>query len=202
MTPATRPPAGVTEARLGDANDGYHTAPSGGLSGRSMRDSFRKARKLAATIDEAASFGRVVIAALPFGHVRALPAASIGDRILIDATNYFRGRDGAIRSLEQGETTSSEMVAAYANDARVVKAFNTIQWEELRDEARPAGEHRRALPIAGDDADAKKIVADLIDEIGFDTVDAGPLAAGRALQPGSDLFLGRLTRDELRRRVR
>ena len=87
-------------------------------------------------------------------------------------------------------------------DARVVKAFNTIQWKELRDEARPAGEHRRALPIAGDDADAKKIVAGLIDDIGFDTVDAGPLAAGRALQPGSDLFLGRLTRDELRRRLR
>jgi predicted dinucleotide-binding enzyme len=158
-------------------------------------------RAHAATIDEAASFGRVVIAALPFGHVRALPVADIGDRILIDATNYFPGRDGALPSLAEGETTSSEMVAAHAGDARVVKAFNTIQWEELRDEARPAGEDRRALPIAGDDADAKKVVAGLIDEIGFDTVDAGPLAAGRALQPGSPLFLGRLTRDELRRRL-
>ena len=158
-------------------------------------------RAHAATIDEAASFGRVVIAALPFGHVHALPAADIGDRILVDATNYYRGRDGEMPLIEQGETSSSEVVAAHASDARVVKAFNTIQWEELRDEARPAGEDRRALPIAGDDADAKKVVADLIDEIGFDAVDAGPLAAGRAMQPGSDLFLGRLTSDELRHRL-
>jgi predicted dinucleotide-binding enzyme len=158
-------------------------------------------RAHAATIDEAASFGRVVIAALPFGQFHALPAADIGDRILVDATNYFRRRDGAMELLEQGETTSSEMIAAHASDARVVKAFNTIRWEQLRDEARPAGDDRRALPIAGDDADAKKIVADLIDQIGFDTVDAGALASGRVLQPGSGLFLSRLNREELRRRL-
>jgi hypothetical protein len=176
-------------------------------------------RAHAATIDEAASFGRVVIAALPFGQFRTLPAADIGDRILVDATNYFasrethagasagprpedhHGRDGAMASLEQGETTSSELIAAHASDARVVKAFNTIPWEQLRDQARPADDGRRALPIAGDEAEAKKVVADLIDEIGFDAVDAGPLAAGRALQPGSSLFLGHLTRDELIRRL-
>lgn len=158
-------------------------------------------RAHAATIDEAASFGRVVIAALPFGQFRTLPAADIGDRILVDATNYYHGRDGAMPALEQGETTSSEMIAAHADDARVVKAFNTIQWEQLRDQARPAGDDRRALPLAGDDPDAKKIVADLIDEIGFDAVDAGPLAAGHALQPGSSLFLGQLSREELIRRL-
>lgn len=176
---------------------GHHVAIANSRGPETLSDLVAELgpRAHAATIEEAASFGGVVIAALPFGRFRDLPAADIGDRILVDATNYFAARDGAVSPLDRDETTSSEMVAAHANDARVVKAFNTIYWEHLRDQSAPAGkERRRTITIAGDDADAKKAVADLIDQIGFDSVDAGPLAAGRALQPDSAAYNMRVTR--------
>jgi predicted dinucleotide-binding enzyme len=82
--------------------------------------------------------------------------------------------------------------------ATVVKAFNTIWFRHLTEHALPADTPgRRAIPIAGDDPAAKATVARLIDEIGFDTYDAGPLAAGRRFQPGTPAYNVRLTTDEL-----
>jgi predicted dinucleotide-binding enzyme len=80
----------------------------------------------------------------------------------------------------------------------VVKAFNTIHYRHLVDQALPAGAPgRRAIPIAGDDAGAKSAVAGLMDQIGFDAYDAGPLSAGRRFDPGTPLFNVALTRDEV-----
>ena len=80
----------------------------------------------------------------------------------------------------------------------MVKAFNTIYYVHLRDNGRPAGTPaRRAIPIAGDDPDAKSAVASLLDDCGFDAFDVGPLAAGRRLQPGSPAYNVALTRAEL-----
>ena len=152
------------------------------------------ARAHAATIEEAATFGRAVIVAIPFGRFPDLPAADIGDRVLIDTMNYYPDRDGHFDVLDRDETTSSEMLAAHTADARVVKAFNTIFWEHLRDQATPAGADRRAIPIAGDDDAAKKMVTELLDDIGFDSANAGALADGRALQPGSPVYGARTTR--------
>jgi predicted dinucleotide-binding enzyme len=81
-----------------------------------------------------------------------------------------------------------------------VKAFNAISWGTLRDLSRPSGDPRRiGIPISGDYQEAKRTRADLIDEIGFDAVDAGTLAeGGRKHQPGSPMYTADLSTEELR----
>jgi predicted dinucleotide-binding enzyme len=155
-------------------------------------------RARAGTADDAARAGEVVVVAIPAGRYRELPAEALAGRIVVDANNYYPGRDGAMPELDSGTTTSSELLAASLPGARVVKAFNTIYFEHLRDQGTPPGTPgRRALPIAGDDPDAKRTVAALIDDIGFDTVDLGPLAEGRRQEPGTPVYNVALTRDEL-----
>src|SRR5712691_12572601 len=84
----------------------------------------------------------------------------------------------------------SDGVAGKVVIARVVKAFNAILWKRLRDDGRSAGDGERlGIPISGDDEQAKRTVAELIDQIGFDAVDAGTLAeGGRKHQPGSPAY--------------
>jgi predicted dinucleotide-binding enzyme len=113
--------------------------------------------------------------------------------------NYYPQRDGQIPELDDGNTTSSELLAAHLPDARVVKAFNTIYFADLASQGQPAGTPgRRALPVAGDDAGAKSLVTGLIDEFGFDVVDAGKLAEGRRFQPGTPAYNRRLDAAGLR----
>ena len=143
----------------------------------------------AGTATEAARAGEVVLVAIPLHAVPTLPAAELSGRIVIDADNYYPNRDGQIPKLDAGTTTSSEMLAAALPGARIVKAFNTIYFERLAAANRPAGDPERlAIPIAGDDAAAKRVVAGLIDEMGFDAVDGGALADGRHQQPGTPVY--------------
>ena len=136
--------------------------------------------------------------AIPFFRYRDLPAAALAGRIVVDANNYAAGRDGSFPELDDGTTTSSEVLAGALPGARVVKAFNTIYFAQLRDDGTPSGTPgRRAIPLAGDDPEAKATVASLIDDIGFDTYDAGPLAEGRRIEPGSPVYNVGLTRDEV-----
>lgn len=143
----------------------------------------------AVTPTEAASFGDVVLVAIPVRAIDELPAAEFAGRIVIDANNYYPDRDGRIAELDAGTTTSSELLAMALPGARIVKALNTIYYERLRQENRPAGDPARlAIPLAGDDAEAKRIVAGLIDDMGFDPVDAGALADGARQQPGTAVY--------------
>ena len=142
-----------------------------------------------ATAEEAARFGDVVIEAIPLKAYDTLPADALKSKILVDAANYYPSRDGQIAVLDSGELTSASLVARHVDGAKVVKAFNTIFWEHIRDRGRPGGDPERlAIPIAGDDADAKQTVADLIDQIGFDPVDAGTLADSWRQQPGTPVY--------------
>lgn len=140
----------------------------------------------AATPEEAASFGELLLVAIPFGRYRELPSPPAGT-IVIDANNYYPGRDGNFAELDDDSTTSSELLAAHLPEARVVKAFNTLYWKVLRDRGNPdAGDRRLVLFVAGDDDEAKARVSTLIEEIGFAPVDSGDLAeGGRRQQPGS-----------------
>ena len=97
--------------------------------------------------------------------------------------------------------TSGELLQEHMGGSRVVKAFNGIGWEHLRDIGRPTGSADRiGIPISGDDAEAKRVVADLTDQIGFDAVDAEPLAeGGRKHQPGTAVYGKDMKTDELRR---
>ena len=129
------------------------------------------------TAEDAARFGDVVFLAIPFKNYRALPVAPLVGKIVVDANNYYPQRDGSIDELDAHTVTTSELVARHLRGARLVKSFNAILQADIEKDARPAGSpERRALPIAGDDAEAKRVVAALMDEFGFDSVDAGSLA--------------------------
>jgi predicted dinucleotide-binding enzyme len=153
-----------------------------------------------ATAAEAAEAGELLVVSVPLKNYVDVPVKSTAGKVVIDTNNYYPQRDGQIAALDEGETTSSELLAGHLPDARVVKLFNTIYWEELRDQGQPAGTPgRRALPLAGDDDDAKQQVVALLDEIGFDAVDAGPLREGGRFEPGTAPYGPRLDAAELRR---
>lgn len=145
----------------------------------------------ATSIEEAARFGEVVLVAVPFGKYAALPAEAFGGKVVVDANNYYPQRDGSFAELDSGETTSSELLASHLKGARVVKGFNTIWFEHLSkqgDKNLPV-EERRAIFVAGDDEDAKRTVARLVEEIGFAAVDTGALGeGGRRQQPGTAVY--------------
>ncbi len=147
---------------------------------------------------EAAAFGEVVVVSLPFGRYQRVPAEALVGKIVIDTNNYYPDRDGHFRELDDGLTTSSELLQTHLGGAHVVKALNTLYARWLAEEGRPAGTSgRTAIPIAGDDPDAKRVVSGLIDVIGFDAVDLGGLAAGRRFQPGTALYAVQLTRSQI-----
>ncbi|GLW20808.1 MULTISPECIES: NADPH-dependent F420 reductase [Microbispora] len=153
----------------------------------------------AATPAEAAEAGDIVVVTIPFGRYREVPAEPLKGKTVIDTNNYYFERDGRFPEIDSDETSDSEVLAAHLPEARVVKAFNSIAHVHLAEQGLPAGaENRRALPIAGDDAEAKRQVAELIDSFGFDVVDAGPLAEGRRFQRDKPAYGPRLTVAELR----
>lgn len=131
----------------------------------------------AGTADQAAAFGEIAVLAVPFTVRGALPAAALAGKIVIDAMNYYPERDGPVPALNARTTTTSELVAAELPGARLVKAFNAILARDLPENSRPSvSSGRRALPIAGDDLEAKTVVADLHKAFGFEVLDAGGLA--------------------------
>jgi 8-hydroxy-5-deazaflavin:NADPH oxidoreductase len=155
----------------------------------------------AATVDEAVAFGEVALLAIPFGEYQTIPAASLAGKIAVDAMNYYPQRDGPI---DFGGQSSSELVAGHLRDARVVKAFNTMYFKVLGEESRRAAplDDRLALFVAGDDAEAKAVVARLIEEIGFAAIDTGSLHDGGLLQqPGSLIYNHPLSAREARAAV-
>lgn len=154
----------------------------------------------AVTPAEAAQFGELVVVSVPFGRYMDVPSDGLDGKVVVDTNNYYPGRDGNYPELDEDRTTSSELLQQHLGAARVVKAFNGINWEHLRDFGRPAGDAERiGIPISGDDAEAKAMVAALIDAIGFDAVDAGSLAeGGRKHQPGTPVYGTDPTAAELR----
>ncbi len=137
----------------------------------------------AVTMEEAADFGDVVFEAIPFGRYKDLPADRLAGKVFIDASNYYPGRDG---EMELGELGSSELLARHLSGSRVVKAFNTMNYETLASEGRPdtSLEDRLVLFVAGDDEEAKGVVSALIEEIGFAPLDTGPLSGSDKQEPG------------------
>jgi predicted dinucleotide-binding enzyme len=158
----------------------------------------------AGTAAEAAEFGDVVVTSVPFGRYPELPTGGLVDKTVVDTTNYYPERDGHYPDLDQGSTTSSELVQAHLAGAHLVKAFNTMYWEHLRDYGRQSSaQFRYALPVSGDDDQAKRTVQDLVEQLGFEPVDTGTLAdGGRRQQPGSPIYGADLSGDELRSRIR
>jgi predicted dinucleotide-binding enzyme len=157
----------------------------------------------AMTAQEASRFGEIVVVSVPFGRYRELPTDGVAGKVVIDTNNYYPRRDGEFQDLDADRTTSSELLQAHLSGARVVKAFNAIRWTSLEERGRPSGDPGRiGIPISGDEEDAKRTVAELIDQIGFEAVDAGTLAeGGRKHQQGGPLYGRELTASELHARL-
>lgn len=156
------------------------------------------AKARAASTEEAASFGEVVLVAIPFGKYQTIPGKPLQGKVVVDAMNYYAQHDGRI---EFGDSTSTELFGRHLPGARVVKAFNTMYYETLATKGQREGpvEDRLALFVAGDDAGAKAIVSRLIEEIGFAPVDTGSLHDGGLLQqPGSRIYNHPMTGREAR----
>lgn len=140
-------------------------------------------RARAATPAEAGAAGDLVVVTVPLKNYRDVPATPLAGKIVIDTNNYYPERDGHIPELDEESTTTSELLQAHLPSSKVVKAFNHIYASQITTDGRPAGaKDRRALAIAGDDAQAKATVARLLDEFGFDTVDIGPLRESWRIQ--------------------
>ena len=154
----------------------------------------------AATVAEAATAGDIVVVTIPLKHYRTVPVEPLAGKVVIDTNNYYPQRDGQIPELDNESTTTAELLQAHLPASKIVKAFNHIYAAQLTTDGRPAGtEGRRALAIAGDDSGAKATVARLIDEFGFDVVDAGPLKEGWRIQRDTPGYGPRRTAEELRR---
>lgn len=153
------------------------------------------------TVDQAAEGADVVVVTVP---MRALPdlaadllAAAAPDVAVLDTNNYYPGRDGKITEIEDGKTESRWVSEQLGHD--VVKAVNGIYAREIVDTAQAAGTPgRRALPVAGDDPDAKQRVMALVDELGFDPLDAGGIDESWRQQPGSPHYTHALDISQLR----
>lgn len=133
----------------------------------------------------------LIVLAVPLHKYRSIDTAVLRDRVVIDTMNYWAPVDGFMDEFETG-TSTSEVIAEFLGGARVVKTLNHIGYGDLEIDSYPAGDpQRRALAVAGDDAAAKALVQDFVDSLGYDAVDAGPLAAGRAFENGTEIFNGR-----------
>ena len=156
-------------------------------------------RARAGTVDDAAAAGDIVVVTIPLKNYRQVPVAPLAGKVVIDTNNYYPQRDGHIPELDDESTTTAELLQRHLPASKVVKAFNHIYAAQLTTDGRPAGTpNRRALVIAGDDAGAKETVTRLLDEFGFDTVDAGPLKEGWRIQRDTPGYGPRRNAEELR----
>jgi 8-hydroxy-5-deazaflavin:NADPH oxidoreductase len=154
----------------------------------------------AATPVEAAQAGDIVVVTVPLKNYRTVPVEPLTGKIVIDTNNYYPQRDGHIPELDSESTTTSELLQAHLPASKVVKAFNHIYAAELTSHGQPAGTpNRRALVIAGNDDAAKATVTRLIDQFGFDTVDAGPLSESWRIQRDTPGYGPRRTAEELKK---
>jgi predicted dinucleotide-binding enzyme len=157
-------------------------------------------RARAGTPVEAATAGDIVVVTIPLKNYGKVPVEPLAGKVVVDTNNYYPQRDGHIAALDDETTTTAELLQAHLPASKVVKAFNHIYAAALTTDGQPAGTaNRRALVIAGDDRDAKATVARLIDQFGFDVVDAGPLKEGWRIQRDTPGYGPRRNSEELRR---
>lgn len=179
---------------------GYSVVMSNSRGPETLAELVRKLgpQAKAATSEQAASEGEIVVVTVPLRALPQLSGIDLAGKTVIDTMNYYPQRDGRIVALDNRSTTTSELTAKHFPGAHVVKAFNSIYATDIETTAKPKGDpERRTLPIAGDDAAAKKVVTDLIESIGFDVYDAGSLHEGFRFQNGTPAYCARVNRKDL-----
>lgn len=144
----------------------------------------------AATSAEAARAGDLVVVSVPLAAFDRLPADALNGKIVLDTGNYYPQRDGHMAELDADEITSSGLLQRHLPGSTVVKAFNSIGSGQLFALARPAGApDRSALPIAGDSTKSKEEAGHLLDVLGYDAVDIGPLADSWRSEPNTPVYV-------------
>ncbi|HEX3703736.1 MAG TPA: NAD(P)-binding domain-containing protein [Vicinamibacterales bacterium] len=154
----------------------------------------------AGTAADAAKAGDIVVVTVPLKAYKDVPVEPLAGKTVIDTGNYYPKRDGPVPELDNESTTTSELLQERLPKSKVVKAFNHLYAAQLTTAGKPAGTAGRiAIVVAGDDASAKTTVKNLIDEFGFDTVDAGPLKEGWRIQRDTPGYGPPRTAEELRK---
>ena len=146
-------------------------------------------RARAATAEEAAREGDLVLISVPIKAYPSLSGLPVAGKFVMDTGNYYLQRDGQIPQLESKTLTDTEYLLSYLPGCEITKVFNNIFFKHLRNLARPPGDPERSeLPIAGDSSNAKAVVTEVLDSIGYDVVDSGALAEGWRQQPGAPVY--------------
>ena len=155
---------------------GHAIMLSNSRGAEAVRDTAERLGCRAGTAKDAAKFGEVVVVSVPLRALPSLPAVTIGRRIVVDTCNYYPERDGLFPDLESGAETTSGLLQKTLPNAVVVKVFNSVLASHLvRGGAVLPGGRRHALPYAADDLAMGNLVAQLVNDAGFDAVFAGPI---------------------------
>lgn len=171
---------------------GHQVAVANSRGPETLRELVEQTGARAVSASEAAMGADLVVITIPEKNVPNLPSGLLSGAnpgvVVVDTGNYYpQQRDGRIAAVEDGLTESRWVSEQIGHP--VVKAFNGIYAANLLERARPAGaKGRMALPVAGDDAAAKKVVMDLVDSLGFDPVDAGTIDESWRQQPGTPVY--------------
>ncbi|WP_179560094.1 NADPH-dependent F420 reductase [Microbacterium sp. AK009] len=153
----------------------------------------------AATAQEAAEAADIAVVTVPLKAIGAIPVEPLAGKIVLDTNNYYFERDGHIEALDRGETTTSQLLQDHLPTSKVVKAFNNILSAQITTDGSPAGTpNRRALGTASDFPEAIEAMTRLYDELGFDTVNAGPLSESWRLERDRPGYGQRQTAAEMR----
>jgi predicted dinucleotide-binding enzyme len=181
---------------------GHEVSVANSRGPETLRELATETGATAVSVTDAAHDKDVVVVTIPEKNILDLPDdlfAGAGDVVVVDTGNYYpQQRDGRIDALQDGMVESRWVQQQLGRP--VIKAFNNIYADHLRDNGRPAGTPGRiALPVAGDDDAAKAVVMQLIDELGFDAVDAGSLDQSWRQQPGTPVYTTDLDADGVRR---
>jgi predicted dinucleotide-binding enzyme len=151
---------------------------------------------------DAVAAADLVVLSIPLHRFPAVDPAMLAGKLVVDAMNYWAPADGVVPMFQDQQLSSSEVVQQRLNQSTVIKSLNQIAYQDLEDGRRPVGAaDRHAIGVAGDDAEAAKVVGGVIDRLGYDPVLLGSLGAGRVLQPGGPVFGAVLTRVEFERAI-
>jgi len=138
----------------------------------------------------------LIVLALPLHRLADLPPDVFAGKVVVDAINYWQPVDGDWDRYGVAANETSLLVARHFPGARVVKSLNQLGYHDVED--RPRTDPRWGVALAGDDAPAKALVSAVVDQLGFDPVDAGSLVEGARLGPGGPAFGATLTAEALR----
>jgi predicted dinucleotide-binding enzyme len=156
----------------------------------------------AATADQAAAEADFAVVAVPLPAVPQIPVNPLVGKVVISTINYIPKWFGRVQEIDDGMTTPPELLQARLPASRVVCAFTMLGAADMSGDGHPEGDpRRRALALAGNDDSAKRLVAGLYDQFGFDALDIGDLSEYWRIQPGQPAFVTPQNLEQLRRNV-